>query len=54
MEPMSFVVACRNFFGQKPGQSLTEFQAELKALTPQDRREIAEGLSKELQRDVKP
>jgi hypothetical protein len=44
---MSFVAACHTYFGRKPGQSLGEFGAELKALTPQDRRELALLLSVE-------
>ena len=48
MEPtvqkMSFVVACKKFFGMDRGsvkQNLQEFGAELKALTPQDRVEMS-------------
>jgi hypothetical protein len=28
-KPMSFVVAMRDFFGQHPGQTLTDFQKEV-------------------------
>lgn len=35
--PVSFTKACHDFFGRKPDQTLGEFQAELKALTPEDR-----------------
>ena len=34
---VSFTAACNNYFGRKPGQSLMEFQQELKALTQEDR-----------------
>jgi hypothetical protein len=34
---VTFVRAVNEYFGRKPGQNLTEFQAELKALTPEDR-----------------
>lgn len=37
MEKMTFVAACNKFFGRKEGQNLTQFQEELKALTPADR-----------------
>lgn len=49
---MSFVTACHTYFGRKPGQSLGEFGAELKALSPQDRRELAQLLSVELETEV--
>jgi hypothetical protein len=49
---MSFVTACHTYFGRKPGQSLGEFGAELKALTPQDRRELVPLLSVELGTEV--
>jgi hypothetical protein len=37
MEKHSFVAACNKYFGRKEGQNLTEFQAELKALSIEDR-----------------
>lgn len=40
----SFVAACKNFFGFKEGQTLSEFGAELKQLTHEDKMEIAKGL----------
>lgn len=45
---MAFVVACKKYFGQQPGQSLTEFQAEVRKLTPADKAELAPLLAKEL------
>lgn len=46
LPPMPFGGACKHFFGAKPGQGLKEFMQELKALTPEDRAEITEGLVK--------
>jgi hypothetical protein len=34
---ISFTKAVVDHFGKKPGQTLPEFQQELKALTPEDR-----------------
>lgn len=49
---LKFVTACRKFFGMKSGETLTEFMAEVKALTPEDRKELAELLSVELNEEV--
>ena len=38
--PVTFVAACKNFFGMLPGQTLQEFAKELKALTPDDKAEL--------------
>jgi hypothetical protein len=43
----TFVAAARDYFGYRPGQSLSDFNAELKALTEQDKAELIEGLRKE-------
>ena len=40
----SFVAACKNFFGFKPGQTLSEFGAELKELSYEEKLDIAKGL----------
>lgn len=40
----SFAAACREFFGLRPGTGLGDFAAELKALSLDDKREIAAGL----------
>lgn len=40
MKTTSFVVACNTYFGRKPGQTIGDFQAELKALTPKDRADL--------------
>ena len=39
----TFTAACKDFFGFKDGQKLSEFAAELKALTPEDKQDIFEG-----------
>lgn len=38
--PVTFVMACRKFFGLKLGQTLQEFAAELRALTPDDKNDL--------------
>ena len=40
----SFTVACREYFGYQAGAGLAEFAKELKALTYEDKLEIAKGL----------
>jgi len=37
MKVMSFTAACKDFFGYKPGQTLSEFMNEVRALTPEDK-----------------
>ena len=37
MQIMSFTAACKHYFGYKQGQTLGEFMAEVKELTPEDR-----------------
>jgi hypothetical protein len=39
-EAKSFVGRCRDFFGQKPGQTLKEFAEELRQLTPADKEDL--------------
>lgn len=41
MRQLSFVAACKEFFGFKPGQTLIQFRDEIQALTPKDRIELA-------------
>jgi hypothetical protein len=41
MQKMSFVKACKEFFGFKPEQKLAQFAEELKALTAKDRAELS-------------
>jgi len=43
-ETTTFIAACKDFFGFKPGQTLMEFRDEIKALTPADKDEIQAGL----------
>ena len=44
----SEVKVIRQFFGQKPGQPLQEFADELKQLSTEEKRYLAEGAAKEL------
>lgn len=47
MEPkkLTFMAACRDFFGLQHGQTAMDFGKELKQLTDKDRAEIKEGLT---------
>lgn len=52
-KPMGFVGRCKEFFGLKQGQALTQFAAELKALSQDEKMELhrqfnAMGLPTEL------
>lgn len=40
METMTFISACRKFFGLKDGQKLQDFAAEMRELTAQDRLDL--------------
>jgi hypothetical protein len=40
LKQMSFVAACRQFFGLLPNQTLMEFANELRQLTPNDKAEL--------------
>lgn len=42
MKQVTFIVACREFFGLLPGQTLAEFSKEIKALTVKDRTDLIE------------
>ena len=42
LKMMTFVQACKFFFGSLPGQSLMDFAQELRALTPNDKLELIE------------
>ena len=44
-ETVSFMSACKTFFGLMPGQGAMDFGRELLALTNPDRAEIAAGLA---------
>lgn len=41
---MGFIAACKEFFGQLPGQTLVDFRNEVAKLTPEDKAEIRTGL----------
>jgi hypothetical protein len=49
---MTFVIAARKYFGQKDGQTLSEFAKEIGALTQKDREELSEGLAKEFGTEI--
>ena len=48
MANKSFTMACAEFFGRLPGESLGDFAKELKELTDEDRAELRPMLSKAL------
>ena len=41
MKPMTFMQACKDFFGLKPGQTLSDFAREMRELTDADKAEIS-------------
>jgi hypothetical protein len=43
----TFLGASKDYFGMKPGQDYKGFAAEVKGLTPQDKLDLAHGLSAE-------
>lgn len=47
-KPTGFIVACKQFFGFKDGQTLLEFKQEVAELTPADRADMTPGLEKAL------
>jgi hypothetical protein len=40
MKQTSFAVACKDFFGFKPGQTMTDFMNELRQLTDKDKADL--------------
>lgn len=46
IKKLTFMAACRDFFGLKEGQSAMDFGKELKELNDADRAEIKAGLEK--------
>jgi hypothetical protein len=46
MKKLTFMAACRDFFGVKEGQTAMDFGKELKQLNEADRAEIKAGLEK--------
>jgi hypothetical protein len=51
---VGFIVACKDFFGFKSDQKLTDFKAEVDQLSPKDKEEIREGLMKHHGYNIKP
>lgn len=49
---MTLVTAINRYFGRKENQTLTQFAAEIKALMPKDKTELAEMLTKTLGEEV--
>ena len=50
---IGFAVACKKFFGLMPEQNMQGFVAEIKKLTPEDKKEMAPQLAAELGMPVK-
>lgn len=46
MKETTFAVACKEFFGFKPQQTMTEFMQELKELTPEDKATLSKDFEK--------
>jgi hypothetical protein len=44
MEKIGLMAALLKYFGKKPGQSNTEFMAEMRALTDKDKSDLTEML----------
>lgn len=42
----TFAAAAKEYFGVRPGEGLKEFMAEVKALSDDDKQEIAEGMAR--------
>lgn len=47
MAEMTNVKALRSYFGQKEGQTLTQFAAELKELSDTEKQQLADGIRDE-------
>lgn len=43
-KPTSFIIAAKNYFGLKEGQTSTDFMKEVKALSHADKLEIAAAI----------
>ena len=48
MPEMTQVQVIKTFFGMKPDETLSEFMVELKALTAEDKKELAEAAAEKL------
>lgn len=46
MEQKTFLRACKDHFGYRPGEDLKAFGAELKQLTPKDREDLKAEFAK--------
>ena len=53
MDKITEIKAIRDFFGMN-GKSMPEFAAELKALSPEEKRYLAEGAARELGKELEP
>jgi hypothetical protein len=53
MEEIPFITAVKRFFGYKAGQTAGQFIAEVRQLTPEDKKELAPLLGKALGLEVK-
>lgn len=42
---LTFTARCKDFFGLHPGETITQFVAEMKALTPADKAEFHEAFN---------
>jgi hypothetical protein len=51
--PESSTIVLKKFFGFKQGQSLQDFSAELKELSPEDKKELSEAAAKQLGVELK-
>ena len=47
-EQVTETMAILKYFGKKPGQTTSDFAAELKQLSVSERHELAEGAAKEM------
>jgi hypothetical protein len=50
---VSAVVALKDFFGMKPGETLQEFLAEIRALSPEEKHNLAMLACQELGYELK-
>jgi hypothetical protein len=48
METLNFAIAAKRYFGYLPGETTAHFVQELKALTKEDKEELAPLLGEEL------
>lgn len=53
MAEMTRVQVIKTFFGMKPGETLLEFMGELKTLTPEEKKWMADEAARELNVTIK-